>query len=66
MASVDSSVEQVRAVWQQNHVLQALPASQAEQVYFVDCQLWSRIEGPISAELILDEVRALLLQSSAS
>lgn len=41
MASGDSSVEQVKTIWSQNLVLQALPASQSKQVYFVDYQLWS-------------------------
>ncbi|MBD2081991.1 hypothetical protein [Leptolyngbya sp. FACHB-17] len=42
-------------------ILQSLPAGQTQQVHFVDCQLWSRIEGSIAAELILKQVIELLL-----
>ncbi len=61
MASGDSSVDQVRQVWESNSILQSLPAYQSNQVYFVDYQLWSRIQGAIAAELVIDQVRELLL-----
>lgn len=64
MASSNSSVEQVKTLWQDHPILQRLPASKAKQVYFVDYQLWSRITGPIAAELMIDEVRQSLLQSA--
>ena len=60
MASGNTSVDKVKQSWQQNPILRSLPASQAGQVYFVDYQLWSRIEGPISAELMINQVRNLL------
>lgn len=60
MASGDSSVEKVKKEWEQNPILRSLSASQAGRVYFVDYQLWSRINGPIAAELIINEVRELL------
>ncbi|NJN37950.1 MAG: iron-siderophore ABC transporter substrate-binding protein [Acaryochloridaceae cyanobacterium CSU_3_4] len=61
MASGNSSVAQVKALWQQSPILRALRTSQAKRVYFVDYQLWSRTTGPIAAELIIDELRELLL-----
>ncbi|MBD2073534.1 iron-siderophore ABC transporter substrate-binding protein [Phormidium sp. FACHB-592] len=61
MASGNSSVESVSKAWWNNAILRSLPASQTQRVYFVDYQLWSRIEGPISAELILKQIRSLLL-----
>jgi iron complex transport system substrate-binding protein len=65
MASGNSTVEQVQKEWSKNPILQSLPASQAKRVHFVDYQLWSRIEGPIAAELILKQVQELLLPAKA-
>lgn len=66
MASGGSGVEKIKQEWGQNPILRSLPASKAKYVYFVDYQLWGRITGPIAANLIIDEVRKLLLQSSSS
>jgi iron complex transport system substrate-binding protein len=60
MASGNSQVAEIQRVWQETPVLQALPVYQNSQVYFVDYQLWSRITGPIAAELIVDEVQEFL------
>lgn len=62
MASGGRGVEEIKQEWGQNPILRSLPASKAEQVYFVDYQLWGRITGPIAAELIIDQVRKLPLQ----
>lgn len=62
MASADNTVENAKREWGQNPILRSLSASQAGRVYFVDYQLWSRITGPIAAELMIEEVRELLLQ----
>ncbi|HEY9656340.1 MAG TPA: ABC transporter substrate-binding protein, partial [Crinalium sp.] len=61
MASGNSSVGSISKAWWNNAILRSLPASQTQRVYFVDYQLWSRIEGPIAAELILNQIRSLLL-----
>lgn len=61
MASGDSSVEQVKKVWASNSILRSLPAYQNNHVYFVDYQLWSRIQGAIAAELVIAQVREMLL-----
>jgi iron complex transport system substrate-binding protein len=61
MTSSDNTVEDERARWAQQPILRSLSAYQNNQVYFVDYQLWSRIRGPIVAELILDEIQTLLL-----
>jgi iron complex transport system substrate-binding protein len=60
MTSSDNTVEAEQKRWQQSPVLRSLPAYQNNQVYFVDYQLWSRIRGPIAAELIVDEVQEFL------
>lgn len=61
MASGDSSIEQVKQVWADSPILRSLPTYQAKQVYFVDYQLWSRIQGAIAAELVVDQIGELLL-----
>ena len=61
MASGDSQVEQIKALWDEHPILRSHPAYLANQVYFVDYQLWSRINGPIAAELVLAEIQAILL-----
>lgn len=63
MASGDSQVEQIQTLWSEHPILRSHPAYQSNQVHFVDYQLWSRINGPIAAELVLDEIQALLLPS---
>lgn len=60
MASSDNTVEAERERWQQNPILRSLPAYQNDQVYFVDYQLWSRIRGPIAAELIMEDLQSFL------
>lgn len=64
MAASDNTVEAEQQRWQQSPVLRSLPAYQNNQVYFVDYQLWSRIRGPIAAELILNDIQAILLTSN--
>ncbi|MBW4513640.1 MAG: iron-siderophore ABC transporter substrate-binding protein [Timaviella obliquedivisa GSE-PSE-MK23-08B] len=65
MASGDSQVDQVKSVWEGNSVLRSLPAYQNDQVYFVDYHLWSRIQGAIAAELVIAQVREMLLNTKS-
>jgi iron complex transport system substrate-binding protein len=62
MASGDSSVDQVKQVWASNSILRSLPVYQNNQVHFVDYQLWSRIQGAIAAELVIDQIQTMLLK----
>jgi iron complex transport system substrate-binding protein len=64
MASGNSQVDQVKQVWANNSILRSLPAYQNNQVYFVDYQLWSRIQGGIAAELVIAQVREMLLSKN--
>lgn len=64
MASGDSQVPQIQTLWDEHPILRSHPASQSNQVYIVDYQLWSRINGPTAAELVLDEIQAILLASN--
>lgn len=61
MTASDNTVEAERERWAKNPILSSLPAYENNQVYFVDYQLWSRIRGSISAELIIEQVQNLLL-----
>ncbi|OKH23383.1 ABC transporter substrate-binding protein [Chroogloeocystis siderophila] len=60
MASADSTVSQIQKLWEQTPVLRSLPVYQANQVYFVDYHLWSRITGPIATELLVEQLQQLL------
>ena len=53
-------LEKVKREWSQTPITQTMQASRENRVYFVDYHLWSNIRGPISTELILDEVPKLL------
>jgi iron complex transport system substrate-binding protein len=61
MASDRSQVQQIRTLWQNSPVLRSLPAWQQGRVKFVDYHLWMRITGPLSVQLVLDEIETLFL-----
>jgi iron complex transport system substrate-binding protein len=61
MASDRSQVQQIRILWQNSPVLRSLPAWQQGRVKFVDYHLWMRITGPLSVQLVLDEIETLFL-----
>lgn len=48
---------EIKQLWQQNPILKALPASQAERVYFLNGQL-GRIRGPNAAQATLNQIQA--------
>lgn len=60
MASGYTAVEAIEKQWQDHPLLQALPAWKANNVYFVDYQLWSRIRGPLAAEQIFTQLEEKL------
>ncbi|VEP16471.1 ABC-type Fe3+-hydroxamate transport system, periplasmic component [Hyella patelloides LEGE 07179] len=47
--------------WQENAIAQTLKASQEDRVYFATFYLWNVVNGPISTELILEQMRQMLL-----
>jgi iron complex transport system substrate-binding protein len=59
-ASGRNTPENAEQEWNDSPVLRLLPATREGRVHFVDYQLWSRIRGPIAAELVIEEVRRLL------
>lgn len=60
MASSKTSQQEIKTLWQETPLLRSLPAAKAEQVYFVDYQLWSRIRGPTAAKLIIDKIQKIV------
>ncbi|MGD9894778.1 MAG: ABC transporter substrate-binding protein [Dehalococcoidia bacterium] len=59
-ASGRNTPESAEKEWNDSPVLRLMPATRDGRVHFVDYQLWSRIRGPIAAELVIEEVRRLL------
>ena len=66
--SADKSIEwiethQVQAIkqdWEANAIAQSLTASQENRVYFATYYKWNGLNGPIGAELILEQLRQFL------
>jgi iron complex transport system substrate-binding protein len=58
----DDATTHIQQVWSKNAITRSMRATQSDRVYFVDYYLWgSNIRGPIAANLILDQLPALLL-----
>lgn len=54
--------EKVKRQWIKNALLQQMPASQSEHVFFVDYYLWGSVtRGPITDQLILEQLPKILL-----
>ncbi|MEM9008776.1 MAG: iron-siderophore ABC transporter substrate-binding protein, partial [Cyanobacteria bacterium P01_F01_bin.86] len=48
--------------WQTNGIAQSLTASQENRVYFATFYKWNGLNGPIGAELILEQLRQFFLE----
>jgi len=64
-ADWDSTVKDIQNLWREHPILRSHPAARARRVYVIDGQL-SRIRGPIASELMLAEIRKLLLPLGSS
>ncbi len=64
MPSGENTIENARQQWQNNPILQALPAVKAGRLYFMDYQL-TRIRGPIAAGIFIREFTSVLSQNQA-
>ena len=58
---LDSQTSVIQQEWNNNAIAQTLKASKENRVYFVTYYLWNGLNGPIGAELILNQLRQLLL-----
>lgn len=58
---LDSQTSVIQQEWKKNAIAQTLKASKENRVYFVTYYLWNGFNGPIGAELILNQLRQLLL-----
>ncbi|HEY9649151.1 MAG TPA: iron-siderophore ABC transporter substrate-binding protein [Coleofasciculaceae cyanobacterium] len=58
---LDSQTSVIQQEWNDNAIAQTLKASKENRVYFVTYYLWNGFNGPIGAELILNQLRQLLL-----
>ena len=58
---LNSQTSALKQEWNDNAIAQTLKASQEGRVYFVTYYLWNGLNGPIGAELILNELSQLLL-----
>ena len=58
---LNSQTSAIKQDWKENAIAQTLKASQQGRVYFVTYYLWNGLNGPIGAELILNQLRQLLL-----
>ena len=58
---LDSQTSVIKQEWNDNAIAQTLKASKENRVYFVTYYLWNGLNGPIGAELILNQLRQLLL-----
>lgn len=58
IASANSTIPQVKSRYEQSPVLRS-SVYQANQVYFVNYHLWSRITEPIATDLIIEQLQQL-------
>ena len=55
-------VQTIKQHWETNAIAQSLTASQENRVYFATYYKWNGLNGPIGAELILEQLRQFLLK----
>ncbi|MEO1348179.1 MAG: iron-siderophore ABC transporter substrate-binding protein [Cyanobacteria bacterium J06635_15] len=54
-------VKTIQQDWQESAIAQSLTASQENRVYFATFYKWNALNGPIGAELILEQLRQFFL-----
>jgi iron complex transport system substrate-binding protein len=59
MPTGSNTIANAKQQWQNNPILQSIPASKAGKVYFMDYEL-TRIRGPIAAEIFINQLQTLL------
>ncbi|MEO1126378.1 MAG: ABC transporter substrate-binding protein [Cyanobacteria bacterium J06639_16] len=56
-------VHAIQQNWQANDIAQSLTASQENRVYFATFYKWNGLNGPIGAELVLEQLRQFFFQN---
>jgi iron complex transport system substrate-binding protein len=51
----------IQKSWQENPIAQSLSATQQSRVFFTTYYLWNGLNGPIGAELVIEQLRQFLL-----
>ncbi|MBE9160698.1 iron-siderophore ABC transporter substrate-binding protein [Nodosilinea sp. LEGE 06152] len=59
--ALDRQTSTAQKSWQENAIAQSLPASQQNRVFFTTYYLWNGLNGPIGAELVIEQLRQFLL-----
>ena len=54
-------IQPIKQNWETNAIAQSLTASEENRVYFATFYKWNGLNGPIGAELVLDQVRQFFL-----
>jgi len=65
MPTGSNTIANAKQQWQNNPILQSIPASKAGKVYFMDYEL-TRIRGPIAAEVFISQLQTQLTDRSPS
>ena len=61
-----NQVKMIKQDWEANGIAQALTASQENRVFFVTFYKWNALNGPIGAELVLEDLRRFFLPDNKS
>ena len=59
-------VQTIKQDWEGSAIAQSLTASQENHVYFATFYKWNVLNGPIGAELILEQIRQFFLNDNTS
>ncbi|MGP1383617.1 MAG: hypothetical protein ACTS2F_08660 [Thainema sp.] len=59
--ALDGQTATAERSWQESAIAQSLPASQQNRVFFTTYYLWNGLNGPIGAELVIEQLRQFLL-----
>lgn len=60
------NTQPLKQEWNRTPLTKSMSATEANRVYFVDYYLWSMIRGPIAADMILDELKQILLSTQST
>jgi ABC-type Fe3+-hydroxamate transport system substrate-binding protein len=62
MAPGTEGLRQTRQIWEQHPILKSI-TNEVQQVHFVDGYLWGYLDGPIAAEILIDDLYQHLINT---